>query len=45
MDPEVTSQQNAALKQIPSTKEIRDVMSSIPIDSSLGPDGFGSDFF
>lgn len=39
--PEVSAQENQVIMQPPSIEEVKEVMFSIPIDSSLGPDGFG----
>lgn len=33
------------LSQLPSIQNIKDALFSIPVDSSPGPDGFGSGFF
>ncbi|KAG2713795.1 hypothetical protein I3760_04G192000 [Carya illinoinensis] len=41
----VTEEDNERLCQLPSIQDVRDVVFSIPVNSSLGLDGFGSGFF
>ncbi|XP_042958231.1 uncharacterized protein LOC122293850 [Carya illinoinensis] len=45
ISPVITADENLMLCSSPSMDEIKDALFSIPIDSSLGPDGFGSGFF
>ncbi|KAF5478473.1 hypothetical protein F2P56_005031 [Juglans regia] len=41
----ITEDENLALCRAPSLEDIKDALFSIPIDSSPGPDGFGSGFY
>ncbi|XP_035542978.1 uncharacterized protein LOC118346079, partial [Juglans regia] len=42
---EVSEEENQFFGSIPSVGEVKDALFSIPMDSSPGPDGFGSGFF
>ncbi|KAF5459760.1 hypothetical protein F2P56_019680, partial [Juglans regia] len=42
---EVSEEENNFFGSIPSVGEVKDALFSIPVDSSPGPDGFGSGFF
>ncbi|KAF5447225.1 hypothetical protein F2P56_032793 [Juglans regia] len=42
---EVSEEENQFFGSIPSVGEVKDALFSIPVDSSPGPDGFGSGFF
>ncbi|XP_042939531.1 uncharacterized protein LOC122274569 [Carya illinoinensis] len=41
----VIEEDNERLCQLPSIQDVRDAVFSIPVNSSPGPDGFGSGFF
>ncbi|XP_042958079.1 uncharacterized protein LOC122293609 [Carya illinoinensis] len=41
----ILEEDNANLLQLPSIQEVKEAMFSIPVDSSPGPDGFGSGFY
>ncbi|KAG2721076.1 hypothetical protein I3760_02G064700 [Carya illinoinensis] len=41
----IFEEENANLLQFPSIQEVKEAMFSIPVDSSPGPDGFGSGFY
>ncbi|KAG2696272.1 hypothetical protein I3760_07G050900 [Carya illinoinensis] len=41
----ILEEENANLLQLPSIQEVKEAMFSIPVDSSPGPDGFGSGFY
>ncbi|XP_042965872.1 uncharacterized protein LOC122299567 [Carya illinoinensis] len=45
IDPVITIDENMVLCQAPSLNEIKDALFNIFIDSSPGPDGFGSGFY
>ncbi|KAG6702808.1 hypothetical protein I3842_07G054300 [Carya illinoinensis] len=45
ISPIVSNKDNLAIGRAPSLEEIKDALFTIPIDSSPGPDGFGSGFF
>ncbi|KAF5447204.1 hypothetical protein F2P56_032773 [Juglans regia] len=45
ISPIITNEDNLTIGRDPSIEEVKDALFSIPIDSSLGPDGFGSGFF
>ncbi|XP_042954746.1 uncharacterized protein LOC122291174 [Carya illinoinensis] len=45
VEPVVSPAENLNILELPSIQEIKDVVFSIPIESSSGPDGFGSGFF
>ncbi|XP_042942688.1 uncharacterized protein LOC122276858 [Carya illinoinensis] len=41
----ILEEENDNLLQLPSIQEVKEAMFSIPVDSSPGPDGFGSGFY
>ncbi|KAF5446820.1 hypothetical protein F2P56_032419 [Juglans regia] len=41
----ISDEDNESLCQLPSIQNVKDAVFSIPVDSSPGPDGFGSGFF
>ncbi|KAF5451149.1 hypothetical protein F2P56_031438, partial [Juglans regia] len=45
ISPVISNEENLMLCKDPSIEDIKDALFSIPIDSSPGPDGFGSGFF
>ncbi|KAF5452775.1 hypothetical protein F2P56_027742 [Juglans regia] len=45
ISPVISEEENSMLCKDPSLDDIKDALFSIPIDSSPGPDGFGSGFF
>ncbi|KAF5476984.1 hypothetical protein F2P56_003666 [Juglans regia] len=45
VDNVITEGENKEITKCPIVKDIRQALFSIPVESSLGPDGFGSSFF
>ncbi|XP_042986314.1 uncharacterized protein LOC122314764 [Carya illinoinensis] len=45
IDPVISDEENASLLCAPSLEEVYDALSSIPVNSAPGPDGFGSGFY
>ncbi|XP_035541463.1 uncharacterized protein LOC118344555 [Juglans regia] len=45
VSPIMTNEENMAIGRDPTIEDVKDALFTIPIESSPGPNGFGSDFF